>query len=117
MSSRDARDLTEALDTLVRRKLNGSDNSDNSIPAAKDRGGSPPQTSSQLDAAGKGGGSKQGINSPLTETVWADREFFEDTLISSTDGIFVLRIAQIRTQKFTDAAGENVVFNYKEKPA
>lgn len=59
-----------------------------------------------------------GVASPLTEVTIseggsevADREYYADGLVSS-DGLFVL--PAIKQQKFLDANGEEVVFNFAQ---
>lgn len=114
MSGRETRDLTESLDALMHRKVSRADNSDNSIPPPKERGESPAQTSAKLDAIGEGGGGK-GINSPITETAYSDRQWFDEKTINTTDGIFAVRVRALKKLVMTDAKNNSVVMDFKEQ--
>lgn len=79
-----------------------------------------PSVSSIAAASGVGkpasaadGGS---IASPLTETAYADRTFWTQKTLLSSDGIFVLKWTPIKSVKFTDANSSEVVMNYKDAP-
>ncbi len=56
------------------------------------------------------------IASPLTETDYADREFFGDHTMTTTDGVFTFVWNPIKTTKFLDANDKAVVIEYKEPP-
>lgn len=109
-----SKDLTESLDSLMRRSRS-QDNGDNSLPAAKPRGEVPAQRSSSLDAPGAGQANK-GINSPLTETTYASREWFNEKTLMTTDGIFAVRVRALKKIFMTDAKSNSVEMEFKEQP-
>lgn len=110
-----SKDLTEALDALMRRGRNGQDNGDNSLPTAKPRGEVPAQRSSSLDAPGAGQANK-GINSPLTETDYGSRQWFNEKTLMTTDGVFAVRVRALKKIFMTDAKGNSVEMEFKEQP-
>lgn len=85
-----------------------------------------PAAGSALDAAkkpspvlpktgfGQNPGGSSGISSPLTETNYADREFYTTYTLTSTDGLFVMELRRIKTMKFVDAAGRPVQMDFKD---
>lgn len=101
-----SKDLTEALRVLTEQANSGS---------------AAPQAMSERGAAGRvigsallgGGGTKGGIASPLTETAYADREFHTTTTITSTDGLFTLKIKPVKKIKFKDAGNADVEIVFK----
>lgn len=100
------KDMTEAL-----RRMMGEDSSTNVVPVAKPRGAAAEQKSAApLPGAGGKGGA---IASPLTETAYTDREWFAETAIASTDGLFQLKIKRLKKVKFTDANSNTVLIEYK----
>lgn len=102
-----SKDLTEALRILTEQA-----NAANSAPPAmSDRGAASRVTGSALLG---GGGAKGGIASPLTETAYADREFHTVKTITSTDGLFTLKIKPVKKIKFKDAANADVEIIFKE---
>lgn len=105
-----AKDMFQALDSLMRRQKDGVDYGDNSVPlpAPKTRGELPQKTSSAVEAKGAGGG--DGIDSPLTEVF---REYYSPPATTmSSDGIFRIRFAAIKQIKFDDAGGRRVRFDF-----
>lgn len=102
-----SKDLTEAL-----RAMMAGDSSTNVVPALKPRGAAPAVVSAvPLPGAAKGSGG--GIASPLDETAYADRTWHAEKIISSTDGLFSLRIKPVASIKFKDAAQADVVIQFK----
>ncbi|MCK9386123.1 MAG: hypothetical protein M0Q15_16050 [Nevskia sp.] len=55
-----------------------------------------------------------GIASPLTETLFADRSYYTEVVVASSDGIFTMRYKPIKDMKFKDGADNEVVFVFKE---
>lgn len=55
-----------------------------------------------------------GIASPLTETAYADRAYFNAQTLTSTDGIFTIEWEPIKTMSFTDANGNAAMLEFKE---
>lgn len=90
--------LSKAPGTRVNKQLPAATEAPN-IPV---RSGSAGQT--------KKGGSGGGIDSPLTETAYADRTWFSAG-IKSTDGLFTL--PAIKSIKMTDAGNNEVILNFK----
>ena len=62
-------------------------------------------------AASSGGG---GISSPLTETLYTDREYYTVYTLASTDGLFVLELKRIKKMKFVDADGRNIEMKFSD---
>lgn len=103
-----AKDLAQALDALMRRRTDGVDYGDNSIPPPKPRGEHPEKTSSAVEPKGAAGG--DGIASPLTEV---SREYHTTPATSaSSDGIFRFRFQAIKQIQFDDAQQRRVVLNF-----
>lgn len=57
-----------------------------------------------------------GIASPLTETSYADREFYAAKSVTSMDGVFALSVRRLKTLKMTDANGDAVEMRFKDAP-
>ena len=100
-----SKDLTEALRLLTEAPISG----DKSTPLVN-RGAASTVTSAVLLAAA---GNKSGIASPLVETDYADREFHTAIMITSTDGLFTLRIKPVKKIYMTDATTSAVVLEFK----
>lgn len=107
-----AKDLTEALHALTEEARGQSSRVDVALPAGKPVSAIPERSGSALP----GGGGGQGIASPLTETDYAAREWYGEKAISSTDGIFTLKIKPVKKVTMADAQGNIAVFNYKSPP-
>lgn len=105
-----AKDLTQALAELSQTQ--GTTRQDKALappkvpPAIPQRAG----TATSKTAAGQGSG---GIASPLTETAYADRTFHPEQAMTSTDGIFTLKIKPVKTINLTDAGGAAVTIEFK----
>lgn len=63
--------------------------------------------------AGATGGA---IASPLTETAYADRVFWPENTLTSSDGFFTLKWKPIKQVKFQDANSEDVILNFQDAP-
>lgn len=100
-----SKDLTEALRRLTEEAISGT----KSTPLVV-RGAAPTVTSGALLA---GAANKTGIASPLVETLYADREFHTAIMISSTDGLFTLRIKPVKKIFMKDATASDVVLEFK----
>lgn len=101
-----SKDLTEALRILTEQANGGSQTP---VPMT-DRGAAARVTGSALLG---GGGAPGGIASPLTETAYADREFHSVKTITSTDGLFTLKIKPVKKIKFKDAGNADVEIVFK----
>lgn len=100
-----AKDLTEALDKLTKAGTSAPAE----IPAMKDRGSAPEVKASAL----LGGAGSGGIASPLKETAYTDRTFHATTNITSTDGLFTLKIKPVKEIKFLDSNLRPVTIEFK----
>jgi len=100
-----SKDLTEALHKLtmeaqgLRRRT----------PAMKARGAAPAVTASAL----LGGSGSGGIASPLKETAYTDRTFHSTVNVTSTDGLFTLKIKPVKEIKFLDSNLRPVTIEFK----
>ena len=61
-------------------------------------------------ATGSGTGT---LGALLVETAYAERTFHDAINISSTDGLFTLKIKPVKTVKFADTAANIIVLEYK----
>lgn len=102
-----AKDLTEALRSLTEATSQTS-RVDKALPERPNPPAIPVRTGSAGPVATPGAG---GIASPLTETAFADREFYA-TGWKTTDGLFTL--PAIKKIKFLDANSQEVVLEFKE---
>ena len=100
-----SKDLTEALRLLTEEANPGA----KAKPLAT-RGTAPTVTSAALLAGASGAA---GIASPLVETDYADREFHAAVVITSTDGLFTLRIKPVKKIYMKDAASKDAVLEFK----
>lgn len=100
-----AKDLTAALHALTMEAQGLTSRVDKTLAAAGAATAIPERSGSAGPQSGN-----TGIASPLTETAFADREFFA-TAWKSSDGLFSL--PAIKKIKMTDAAGREVIFNFK----
>jgi hypothetical protein len=57
-----------------------------------------------------------GISSPLTETKYADREYYATFTLTSTDGLFVMELKRIKKMKFNDADSRFLEIDFADKP-
>lgn len=102
-----SKDLTAALDALMQQ------NTANIIEAPKERGAAPRSTGAAKPADPPKSPSSGGIASPLTETAYANRTWYAEQIIVSTDGLFSMKIKAVKSVEFTDANGGNVVLQFK----
>ncbi len=109
--------MTIGADTLSRyiRALaelkNGGTRENKTLPSAPSAAEIPARTgSSARVATGTGTGT---IGALLVETAYADRTFHDAVNISSTDGLFTLKILPVKTVKFADTSANIVVLEYK----
>lgn len=100
-----SKDLTDALHKLTLAAQAGEDGP----PAMKARGAAPAVKSAALI----GGGATGGIDSPLIETLYADRTFHATVNVPSTDGLFTLKIKPVKEISFLDKAGRPVKIEFK----
>lgn len=101
-----SKDLTDAL-----REMMGQHEA-NVVPAPQPRGAAPKAVSAARLPGGSSGGS--GVAGTRTETAYADRLFWSQKIISTTDGYFAVQTKPIRRVKFTDASGAESTDNYAE---
>lgn len=105
-----AKDLSEALGALTGKGSGQTSRVDKALPARPNPPAIPERTgtSGPLSAA-----ASAGIASPLTETAFADREFYTGGW-KTTDSLFTL--PAIKKLKFLDANNAEVVFDFKSPP-
>ena len=102
-----AKDLTESLRALTGKDSGQTSRVDKALPARPN----PPAIPERIGSAGPlAGAGNAGIASPLTETAFADREFYA-TGWKTTDSLFTLPM--IKTLKMRDANDQEVVFQFK----
>ena len=105
-----AKDLTAALARLTEEAAGTTTLSAKVLPS-----GTPaPEIPPRIGFAAPKYSTGDGIASPLTETAYADRTYWADKTITSTDGLITIVIAPIKQMKFTDANNQVVVFDYKQ---
>ena len=104
-----SKDLTEALRALT-EQANNRPSVQDAMNARGATGRSVASAPLQFVAAGGNGG---GIASPLVETGYADRTFHGDTTITSSDGLFTLKIKPVKSIKFKDSLNHDVVIEFK----
>ena len=105
-----AKDLTSALHELTEQARGQTSRTDAALPAGKPVSAIPARSGTALPPSA----STAGIASPLTETDYADRTFYTERNLQSTDGIFTLKVKPVHTITFNDANGSVVVMDYKE---
>ncbi len=101
-----AKDLTEALDKLIK----AGSVAPAEVPAMKTRGAAPEVKASALIGGSSVSG---GIASPLVETAYADRTFHSTVNITSTDGLFTLKIKPVKEITFLDSNLRPVTIEFK----
>lgn len=105
-----AKDLTDAWAALSNQAAGSSTREQRGLPEATPVSGIPARSGSGRP----GGGSTGSIASPLTEETFSTRTYWADQVISSTDGLFVIKIKPVKQMKFQDAQLAPVVFNFSE---
>lgn len=105
-----AKDLTAALARLTEEASGTTTLSAKVLQDAKTATEIPPRVGFARPKYSTAGG----IASPLTETAYADRTYWSDKTITSTDGLITIVIAPIKKMKFADANNQVVVFDYKQ---
>jgi hypothetical protein len=58
-----------------------------------------------------------GIASPVSEPDYAQRTYYEPEILTSTDGLFSFLVRRVESITMKDANGDEVVFNFANKPA
>lgn len=109
--------MSTGADTLSRyiRALaelkNGGTRENKTLPTAKGAAAIPARSgSSGRVATGNGTGT---LGALLVETAYSERTFHDAINITSTDGLFTLKIKPVKTVKFADTAANIVVLEYK----
>lgn len=105
-----SKDLTEALRELTQAAI--AENAAK-IEAMKSRGAAEKSKSSAVPKSADGGESG-GISTPLTETAFADRTYYNPKTSTSTDGIWVVRMRPIKSIKFLDKKENPLTIEFKE---
>lgn len=103
-------DLTDALAALTGEAAGQTTRKDSRLPEPRPAAPIPGRIGSGKAPSGTQGG---GIASPLVETVYADRTFHPETVITSTDGIFTLKIKPVKTINLKDANNADVTIEFK----
>lgn len=107
-----SRDLTDALDALTQ----AGDASVNALPAPKARGAKSRVTSAGVDApvqASSGDSGGAGAIGDYTETAYADRQYYADKEIDTTDGVFCFKLKPIKLIKMKDKDNLVVTLGFK----
>jgi len=106
--------VAEDINSLVRPQRQAR-----TLPKVPPVGALPAQRSSADYKAPAAGGTGGGIASPLVEkskTVEGkavpDRDYYDQVLLPTTDGLVWVRWRSVKTVRMTDANGENVVMEY-----
>lgn len=102
-----AKDLTEALHQLTQEAAGSTTRENTRLPASRTPSTIPIRTgvSGPVATAAAAGG---GINSPLTETAVANRVYWSNKTLTSSDGLFTLVIKPIKKIAMTDASAAAV---------
>ena len=98
--------VSDSLGSLGRRQLRNREGLGDPQPGAPlpaERGTGRPAASAEADGGG--------IDSPLSEDK-TKREYWPDSSISSSDGLFVIVYRPYKKRVFVDAAGRLVEFQY-----
>lgn len=106
-----AKDLTAALAALSEQAAGSNTRSDKSLPGANPVTAIPARSGSAKPGGTGGTGS---IASPLTEQAYSTRAFWAEKAITSTDGLFVIKVKPIKQMSFLDASLAPVVMNFSE---
>jgi hypothetical protein len=107
-----AKDLTQALADLS-EGAGQTTRQDRTLPAGR----AAPAIPSRVGVGRpKAGTTASGIASPLVETAYADRTWHAEATITSSDGIFSLKIKALKSVAFADANGQPVTIEFKAKP-
>lgn len=94
-----AKDLTSAWAALSQDAAGSTSRKDRVLPAAQSKSAIPARTGT----AQPGGSATGSIASPLTEANYAARTWWPDQTITSSDGIFTIKLKPIKKVSFTDA--------------
>lgn len=105
-----AKDLTERLAELTENAVGQTSRKDTTLPDSPAPPAIPPRVGQALPRAG--GSSSGAIASPISEYDVAQRTYWAERAITSTDGIFVMMIKPIKKIVMKDANEAGVVFNY-----
>ena len=104
-----SRDLTDALEALTNTSRYGG-----GLPEATARGAVASVKASAVPATSPKDSSGGGITAPLTETAYADRTWWPGKNVKTTDGLFTINQRCLKSINFNDAAGKEVVMNFKD---
>lgn len=105
-----AKDLSAALQAMTEGASGQTTRVDSSLSDSKNVSPIPARSGSGLPHSG----SAASLASPLTETKYSDRTFWSTKTLTSTDGLFTLKIKPIKVMKFKDANLSDLVINYQD---
>lgn len=108
------KNLNDSISALTSNSAGQTSHAPRVLPPAPQPAPIPARTG-QSTPSSSSSASAGGIASPLTETAYADREWYVEQTISSSDGMFNIRIKPIKSLKFTDANHATVVLEFAEK--
>lgn len=108
------KNLNDSLRSLTSNSAGQTSYVDRVLPPAPQPAPIPARTG-QSTPSSSSSASAGGIASPLTETAYADREWYAEQTIRSSDGMFNIRVKPIKTLKFTDANSAPVVLEFAAK--
>lgn len=104
-----AKDLTAALAELTEQAAGKTSRSDKVLyPAAK-----PDAVQGRIGKPSSKSSTGSGISGPLTETDYADRTWFAEETILSTDGLIAMRVRRVKSISFVDGSGNPLQQVYK----
>lgn len=107
-----SRDLTDALDALMQSGNDGA----TPMPAPKPRGAKSRVTAAGVDApvqASSGDSGGAGAIGDYTETAYADRQYYTEKELDTTDGVFCFKIKPIKLIKMKDKDNLVVTLGFK----
>lgn len=105
-----AKDLTDAWAALSNQAVGSTTRDQKGLPEANPVSPIPARSGSSKPGSGNTGS----IASPLIEDVFSTRTYWTDQVISSTDGLFVIKIKPIKQMSFKDSKLSPVVINYSQ---
>lgn len=107
------KNLNDSISALTSNSAGQTSHAPRVLPPAPQPAPIPARTGKSTPSSSSA--SAGGIASPLTETAYADREWHAEQTISSSDGMFNIRVKPIKTLKFTDANGAPVALEFAAK--
>lgn len=107
-----AKDMTAALQGLTEEAIGQTSRKDKTLP----EGRAVNQIPERVGKADKptSTASSGGIASPLTETLYSARLYWDSVTYQSTDGFITLQVEPIKKIRFKDANGADADFVYAQ---